>query len=301
MYEHESLNHRDVDDSFDNALMRIRLNGLLHLIDDALAAEDYSSFITRSTLTLTRLFNANLTSLHLLSPDKTEFIEQTHTSELTPSNSLDFERFPRETGRTTQMFTTTQLIQMDFSNPHPDDVLPSDMRKYYRNGVSVPLFMENEVFGFFTLLYDQNICWSRRDLDFMLAIGHMLGIIFKRIYSDQLMVLHAGDLRECRLLSQEIKEELSAILALTKAERPSTLIDPDDAEPFESGDSFRPTPREKQLLAYVANGLSNKEIGEMLYISESTVKKQLMQIMKKTGLRNRAHMAAFAVREGFAS
>lgn len=60
------------------------------------------------------------------------------------------------------------------------------------------------------------------------------------------------------------------------------------------------TDHERQLLALVAIGASNKEIGERLYISESTVKKQISFILAKLNLENRVQAAVFALRSGIA-
>lgn len=58
------------------------------------------------------------------------------------------------------------------------------------------------------------------------------------------------------------------------------------------------TPHEKELLRLVALGSSNKEIGERLFIGESTVKKQLSSVTVKLGLKNRVQAATFALRSG---
>lgn len=60
------------------------------------------------------------------------------------------------------------------------------------------------------------------------------------------------------------------------------------------------TDHENELLRLVALGFSNREIGERLYIGESTVKKQLSALMIRLGLRNRVQAAVFALRAGLA-
>ena len=54
--------------------------------------------------------------------------------------------------------------------------------------------------------------------------------------------------------------------------------------------------REKEVLVLVSQGYSNKEIGERLYISESTVKNHLRSMMEKLQLRNRSQLIAYAFR-----
>lgn len=63
-------------------------------------------------------------------------------------------------------------------------------------------------------------------------------------------------------------------------------------------DIERLTAREIQLLQLVAQGYSNKEIGEALALAESTVKNSLRVILEKLHLRNRTQAAVFAVCQG---
>jgi DNA-binding NarL/FixJ family response regulator len=58
------------------------------------------------------------------------------------------------------------------------------------------------------------------------------------------------------------------------------------------------TSREQEILELVAQGLSNPEIAEKIYISENTVKKHLRNILDKLHLNNRVEAAVYAVREG---
>jgi DNA-binding CsgD family transcriptional regulator len=58
------------------------------------------------------------------------------------------------------------------------------------------------------------------------------------------------------------------------------------------------TARELQILALVAQGGSNREIGRSLYISEHTVANHIRSILRKTGCANRTQAAAYAHRHG---
>jgi DNA-binding response OmpR family regulator/DNA-binding CsgD family transcriptional regulator len=59
---------------------------------------------------------------------------------------------------------------------------------------------------------------------------------------------------------------------------------------------FLLTPREADVLAWIARGKSNRDIGEILGLSPRTVNKHLEQIYVKLGVENRASAAALAVR-----
>lgn len=52
------------------------------------------------------------------------------------------------------------------------------------------------------------------------------------------------------------------------------------------------SPRERQIAELIAEGLENKEIAARLSIARSTVKDHVHHILQKTGLRNRASVAA---------
>lgn len=54
------------------------------------------------------------------------------------------------------------------------------------------------------------------------------------------------------------------------------------------------TPREEQILERIAQGLSNREIGEKLNISEKTVKNYVTNVLQKLHVRNRVEAAMFA-------
>jgi DNA-binding NarL/FixJ family response regulator len=57
------------------------------------------------------------------------------------------------------------------------------------------------------------------------------------------------------------------------------------------------TERETQVLQGVFEGLSNKEIGARLNISESSVKAALQQLFQKTGVRTRSQLVRIALEE----
>jgi DNA-binding NarL/FixJ family response regulator len=54
--------------------------------------------------------------------------------------------------------------------------------------------------------------------------------------------------------------------------------------------------RELTILELIAEGLTNREIGERLYLSEKTVKHHVSDMLGKLGLSRRVEAAAFAVR-----
>ncbi|MGZ4244384.1 MAG: response regulator [Solirubrobacteraceae bacterium] len=60
------------------------------------------------------------------------------------------------------------------------------------------------------------------------------------------------------------------------------------------------TPREAEVLALVAQGLSNREIAGRLVVSEATVKTHINHVFAKTGARDRAQAVHYAYTHGLA-
>ena len=58
------------------------------------------------------------------------------------------------------------------------------------------------------------------------------------------------------------------------------------------------TPREEQVVALVAEGLSNREIAQELGLSEHTVKKYLFRIFEKLGISTRVELVLYAFNHG---
>ena len=58
------------------------------------------------------------------------------------------------------------------------------------------------------------------------------------------------------------------------------------------------TERELEILQYVAEGLSNSQIGKQLWVTEQTVKFHLSNIYRKLGVSNRTEASRYALRHG---
>jgi DNA-binding NarL/FixJ family response regulator len=66
------------------------------------------------------------------------------------------------------------------------------------------------------------------------------------------------------------------------------------------GEHFVPlSPREMEILQYVTQGRSNKEIAQLLGISHQTVKNHMTSILKKLDVRDRTQAAVYALRRGW--
>ena len=67
-----------------------------------------------------------------------------------------------------------------------------------------------------------------------------------------------------------------------------------DESPTPAGELDALTPREREVLIAVAQGRSNREIAETLFLSESTVKTHVGRLLQKLGARDRVQLVIFA-------
>lgn len=56
------------------------------------------------------------------------------------------------------------------------------------------------------------------------------------------------------------------------------------------------TPQERRILELVAEGLTNRQIGERLFLAEKTIKNYMSNVLSKLGLESRTQAAVFATR-----
>jgi DNA-binding NarL/FixJ family response regulator len=75
---------------------------------------------------------------------------------------------------------------------------------------------------------------------------------------------------------------------------------PSEAKPVAADLRSILTRRELETLQFVADGLSNKEIGTRLSITEGTVKNHVHSALEKLQLQNRIQATAYVIREGLA-
>ncbi|MPZ92940.1 MAG: LuxR family transcriptional regulator [Actinobacteria bacterium] len=93
-------------------------------------------------------------------------------------------------------------------------------------------------------------------------------------------------------------DEVSAAAELARAEETYERLGAQRTVP-ETPDGL--TGRECEVLALVADGRSNREIGEELHISDRTVARHLTNIFHKIGVTNRTEAARYAVDHGIAT
>lgn len=109
--------------------------------------------------------------------------------------------------------------------------------------------------------------------------------------------------RALRLGARAIVQKRFAIetlmLALRAVVEGSVWMPPEvQAELVQSIPARELTPRETEIVRYVALGLRNAEVADRLAIGEATVKTHLNNIFQKLGVRDRLELVHYAIRTG---
>lgn len=123
------------------------------------------------------------------------------------------------------------------------------------------------------------------DLSQALRLG-AAGYLLKNIDADQLVdSIHRAYHGEA-----VISPQMTSKLVQQFRDKPA-----DEASRGNPGDHEKLTPREREILLYIARGDSNKIIARRLDIAESTVKIHVQNILKKLDLSSRVQAAIYAI------
>lgn len=107
--------------------------------------------------------------------------------------------------------------------------------------------------------------------------------VLKTVSADELIYALQGAYRGMPVMTKDVSE------ALTRGIRQHMV----------QGDQSGLTEREKEVLLLIAEGKSNKEIGEELHISIKTVKTHVSNLLMKCELDDRTQLAIYAHRKGW--
>jgi DNA-binding NarL/FixJ family response regulator len=132
---------------------------------------------------------------------------------------------------------------------------------------------------------------------FRLAEAHVLRDDRARASDAACSALETADRLGAEWLAGEIRG-LAARARLRLDTEPAEAAP--DAAPAAHEDPFGLTPRERQVLARVARGATNREIGQELFMAEKTASVHVSRILSKLDVRTRTEAAAVAHRLGLA-
>ncbi len=107
--------------------------------------------------------------------------------------------------------------------------------------------------------------------------------VLKTVSADELIYAMQGAIRNMPVMSGDVSQALTRGLRKRSASQ--------DVEGL--------TEREREVLLLIAEGRSNKEIGDELHISIKTVKTHVSNLLMKCELEDRTQLAIFAHRNGW--
>lgn len=155
---------------------------------------------------------------------------------------------------------------------HRPDVTLMDLRLPDKNGIETTREIRSEVPGAKIIAltsYDGD-----QDIYRALEAG-VRGYLLKEMVHSEIIrairIVHAGK----RFIPQEVTQQLSGFF-------PEVAL----------------TPREIEVLSFVARGFGNKEVGDVLGTAPGTVKAHVQSILSKLGAKDRTHAVAIALRRG---
>jgi DNA-binding NarL/FixJ family response regulator len=115
------------------------------------------------------------------------------------------------------------------------------------------------------------------------ASGFLLKDVGPEQLSEGVRVVASGDALLAPAVTRRLIDELVAA-------RRTAPVSPPQLEAL--------TPREREVLQLVAQGLSNVEIADLLVVEETTVKTHVSRLLAKLGLRDRVQAVIFAYEAG---
>jgi DNA-binding NarL/FixJ family response regulator len=117
------------------------------------------------------------------------------------------------------------------------------------------------------------------------AEGYLLKDMSEEELSETLQLIAGGEPALSRGLATKILDEFARVAREGPAQTP--------------GDDL--TQREREVLALVAEGATNREVATELFVTENTVNFHMKNILAKLHLKNRTQAAAYALRRGLVS
>jgi DNA-binding NarL/FixJ family response regulator len=118
------------------------------------------------------------------------------------------------------------------------------------------------------------------------ADGYLLKDAGPATLANAIRAVHRGD--------PMLAPEAAAAVMAKVADGPAKAADP----PAPNPDLDRLTAREREVLAALGRGLSNRQLADELFISEKTVKTHVSSVLSKLRLTDRTQAALYAVRAG---
>jgi DNA-binding NarL/FixJ family response regulator len=173
---------------------------------------------------------------------------------------------------------------------HPDVIL-MDVRMPGCDGLSATRLIQAEMPEIKIVM----LTTSAEDSDLFEALkSGASGYLLKNLEPNQLFDYLAGLERGEAPLSRQ----LSARLLREFAYQAADLDERAAGGPAGESRAADLTPRQREILVLVADGLTYKEVGAALNLSENTIKYHMGEVLQRLHLKNREQVVAYARRSG---
>jgi DNA-binding NarL/FixJ family response regulator len=119
-------------------------------------------------------------------------------------------------------------------------------------------------------------------------------------YADDAAMLRAVDAGVAAFVLKEADGTV-LVTAVRDVARGESLLDPRTAalaRARDDGGTADLTPQESRVVALVSEGMTNRQIGEHLGLSEKTVKNYVSNVLAKLGMARRSEVAVYGARHG---
>jgi len=177
------------------------------------------------------------------------------------------------------------LAAVEFARVHSADVMVMDARMPRMDGVAATRQIRQAGDRPRVLML------TTFDLDeyaFAALKAGASGFLLKDVPPEELLfairAVHSGDAVVAPSTTRRLLDRFAPMLPAGDAQAASELEDL--------------TERERQVLILVAQGLSNAELAQRLFVSEATVKTHVGRILAKLGLRDRVQAVVYAYENG---
>jgi DNA-binding NarL/FixJ family response regulator len=180
------------------------------------------------------------------------------------------------------------IVLMEVNIHIGDGVKTSSLIKYRSPGTSIIVTTENaEEIRFAPFLYNAISGFITNDADPELLCQAIRTVNSGAYFMIPEIAHKFNKIAERVLTSIEDLPDFSALMPPGETNEKSSVILPETI-----------SPSERQIMSFVGQGLTNKEIAAKLMLREGTLRNYISAVLQKTGLKDRTQMAIYALKAG---
>jgi len=148
--------------------------------------------------------------------------------------------------------------------------------------------------------------FNREDYLFAALEAGASGFLLKNSSPEQLIEAVQVVARGDALLSPDVTRRVIEAVA-SRGTAPQPALPPEHPQTARPAQTAQPAPpaelatltdREREVLELLAEGISNAEIAQRMWVGEATVKTHVSKVLMKLGLRDRVHAVVYAYEHG---